>query len=258
MGLARFVLNLVLDEESKVERFENGLNPRIKERVMCHEVKDYARRVEIASLAKRGIQESAVAYDLKRQSRTQTTYPVKRKAVGSGSRPSMDRNPPPTVGNQKPFYNKCGRPHMGECWKCFECWKTRHYSRNCPMKEAQQQHPEQARVYSLTPGGNEDEYEGEMEYSDVVIGTIPLFDLGAMHSFISSTYVKLCSMITQPMDQYINVSTPAGDVVTCRKIVVDCPIVFDDRVLPANLVVFHMIGFDIIRDGLVVKILCSN
>jgi hypothetical protein len=33
----------------------------------------------------------------------------------------------------------------------------------------------QERIYSLTPGGNEDKYEGEMEYSDVVTGTIPLF-----------------------------------------------------------------------------------
>jgi hypothetical protein len=53
-------------------------------------------------------------------------------------------------------------------------------------------------------------------------------------------------MITQPLDQNITVSTPAGDVVTCRKMVVDCPIVIIDRVLPANLAVFHMLGFDII------------
>jgi hypothetical protein len=62
------------------------------------------------------------------------------------------------------------------------------------MKEAQQQRPAQAHVYSLTPGGNEYEYEGEMEYSNVVTGTIPLFgnlastlfDCGDTHSFISS------------------------------------------------------------------------
>jgi hypothetical protein len=59
----------------------------------------------------------------------------------------------------------------------------------------------QARVYSLMPGG-EEEVEGDEEDADVVTGTIPffgrvastLFDSGATHSFISSTYVKLCSM----------------------------------------------------------------
>jgi hypothetical protein len=67
MELARFTANLIPDEESKVERFENGLNPRIKERVICHEIKDYARLVEVASLAERGIRESATAYNLKRR-----------------------------------------------------------------------------------------------------------------------------------------------------------------------------------------------
>jgi hypothetical protein len=78
--------------------------------------------------------------------------------------------------------------------------------------------------------------EGEKD-ADVVIGTIPLFgksastlfDSGATHSFISSTYVKLCSMTTQSLNQNITVSTPAGD-----------------RVLPANLAMFRMLGFDII------------
>jgi hypothetical protein len=122
------------------------------------------------------------------------------------------------------------------------------------MKEAQQQRPAQAWVYSLTPRGNEEEDEGEVEYSDVVTGTIPLFsnlastlfDSGATHSFISSTYVKLCSMITQPLNQNITVSTPVGDVVTCRKFVEDYPIVIEGRVSPTNLAVFHRLVFDII------------
>lgn len=36
MELARFAVNLIPDEESKAERFEHGLKPRIKERVICH------------------------------------------------------------------------------------------------------------------------------------------------------------------------------------------------------------------------------
>jgi len=59
-------------------------------------------------------------------------------------------------------------------------------------------------------------------------------------------------MITQPLNQIITVSTLAGDVVTCRKFIEDCPIVIEDRVLPENLAVFQMLGFDIIlgMDGL--------
>jgi hypothetical protein len=112
----------------------------------------------------------------------------------------------------------------------------------------------QARVYSLIPGGEEEEGDEGEEDADVVTGTIPLFgklastlfDSGATHSFISSTYVKLCSMTTQPLNQNITVSTPARDVVTCRKFIEDCPISIGDRVLPANLAVFRILGFDII------------
>jgi hypothetical protein len=94
----------------------------------------------------------------------------------------------------------------------------------------------------------------EEEYTDVVTGTIPLFgnlvctlfDSGATHSFISSIYVKLCSMITQSLNQNITISTPARDVATCRKFIEDCPIIIEDRVLPANLAIFHILGFDII------------
>jgi len=69
MELARFAANLILDEETKVERFENGLNPCIRERVICLEIKEYAGLVEVASLAERGIWESVAAYELKKRSK---------------------------------------------------------------------------------------------------------------------------------------------------------------------------------------------
>jgi hypothetical protein len=92
------------------------------------------------------------------------------------------------------------------------------------LEHPNNKNPAQARVYSLTPRGVEDEDEGDEENTNVVTGTIPLFgnlastlfDSNATHSFISTTYVKLCSMITQPLNQNITVSTPTGDVVTCR------------------------------------------
>jgi hypothetical protein len=53
-------------------------------------------------------------------------------------------------------------------------------------------------------------------------------------------------MTSQPLNQNIIISTPTGNVVTCRKFIENCPIVIGDRVLPANLVVFQMLGFDVI------------
>jgi hypothetical protein len=79
--LARFATNLIPDEESKAEQFENGLNLRIKERVICHDIKDYARLVEVSSLAEKGIRKTGATYDLKRKQKQQTSQSERRPAI---------------------------------------------------------------------------------------------------------------------------------------------------------------------------------
>jgi hypothetical protein len=99
--LARFGINLIPDEVSKTERFENGLNSRIKERVVCHEIKNYARLVNVASLAERAIRETSAAYEHRKRSMPQASYPSKRFVVGTSSEPADHKSFPPSVGNQK-------------------------------------------------------------------------------------------------------------------------------------------------------------
>ena len=53
-------------------------------------------------------------------------------------------------------------------------------------------------------------------------------------------------MKIKPLRQNISVVTPIGDSITCRKVVENCPIVIGGRTLPANLVVFDMLGYDVI------------
>jgi hypothetical protein len=58
--------------------------------------------------------------------------------------------------------------------------------------------------------------------------------------------VKLCKLSTEPLEQNICVATSVGDTVTCRKCVDNCPIVIGGKTLLAKLVVFSMLGFDVI------------
>ena len=134
---------------------------------------------------------------------------------------------------------------------CFKCGKPGHIARNCPMEAVgnyrtqgtgfQYRQPAQAQVYSLTPTNA----EAEAGNTNVVTGIIPLsgclactlFDSGATHSFISSSYVKVCKLSMQPLEQNISVVTPVGDAITCRKYVEDCPIIVRDKTLPAKLAV---------------------
>jgi hypothetical protein len=99
MELARFAANLIPDKESKVEHFENGLNPRIKERVICLEIKEYTRSVEVASLEERGICELVVAYDLKKRLKQETSHSKKRPEIEKDSRPAIGRSFLPALGN---------------------------------------------------------------------------------------------------------------------------------------------------------------
>ncbi|XP_062151919.1 uncharacterized protein LOC133860302 [Alnus glutinosa] len=212
--LSRFGLNIIPDEETKSERFENGLNPRIKERVMCHEIRNFVKLVDIATIAERGMRESSAAYELKRRAASQVSYPFKRPALNTASRPAEKRNFPPTTRNQVPLCQRCGKMHAGECEasepNCFKCGQRGHFRRNCPLDAPEgsrlprnnvpPRQPAQARVYTLTPiEGDEEEERG---VNDVVTG--------ATHSFISEAYIKLCHVNTRPLVQSLTVETPGG------------------------------------------------
>lgn len=94
----------------------------------------------------------------------------------------------------------------------------------------------------------------EAKEAKVVTGTIALlngcasilFDSRATHSFMSSTYAKLCSINTEPLGLDISLATLVGIVVLCKRVVKNCPINIKWRTLPADLVLFKMLRFDVI------------
>jgi len=263
MELARFALNLVPDEETKTERFQEGLHPRIRDRVACLEIKEFTKLVNVAAIAERGHQDYVASREQKKRFMPQVTRFAKRPAIGSSSRQRVGRNAPANQGGQRPLCSKCGKMHIGECrsgtWTCFRCGRADHFVRDCPMVSTGGPRPQgggnqpktgQARVYALTPG----KADNEAKDADVVTGTIPLygslactlFDSGATHSFVSATYAKLCDMNIEPLRQSITIATPVGDSLICRNVVENCPIIIEGRTLSANLVVFKMLGYDVI------------
>jgi hypothetical protein len=90
--------------------------------------------------------------------------------------------------------------------------------------------------------------------SEVVTNTAPilgfeasvLFDSGATHSFVSIVFGRLSRLVLRTLEPSLDVTTPLGKTVVCKRVVCKCLVSICGRVLPANLVVLPMFSYDVI------------
>jgi hypothetical protein len=137
LKLSRYAPRLIPDEESKVERFRDGLSPRILERIIFLKVADYSEMVHIATMAEKGIKNAVVDNVNRKQSMSAGTLlsPLsKRHAASSSAGPYGRRGASGSQGSGNyPRCSKYGRPHAGKCRlgtsAFFKCGKVGHFSR---------------------------------------------------------------------------------------------------------------------------------
>ena len=87
-----------------------------------------------------------------------------------------------------------------------------------------------------------------------VVGVIPLFsghalilfDSGASHSFVASSFVKTHNMKMNIGNHEWHVRIPTGETQVSRAVCKRCPLTLSDLKMPADLVVMEMKDFDII------------
>ena len=75
-----------------------------------------------------------------------------------------------------------------------------------------------------------------------------LFDAGATHSFINPATRKRLACKLDEMDMQLCVTTPVGSIYQIEDVVRNCPFVIHDRVLPTNLILLEIQGYDVILE----------
>ena len=75
---------------------------------------------------------------------------------------------------------------------------------------------------------------------------IVLFDLGAMHSFISIDCVKKLNLPLSSLPFNLLVSNPTGEKVSTSQACLNCLILVEGKLFVINLVCLPLIGIDII------------
>nr|GFA88741.1 reverse transcriptase domain-containing protein [Tanacetum cinerariifolium] len=156
-----------------------------------------------------------------RQHRNQSTWDFNQghASGSSGQRRYTETLPPP------PLCATYGKPHPGVSYKatggCFTCGSTQHKA-------------------AKTSGT----ITGILYIDDRTVFT--LFDTRATHSIISTTFPKKLNMTPTPLIERIIISTPMKNHTLIDYEYVNCPLRFDDRIRPANLLPIHMFDFDVI------------
>ncbi|XP_048491590.1 uncharacterized protein LOC125492893 [Beta vulgaris subsp. vulgaris] len=272
--LARFALDLVSTDRQRMNRFEEGLNLDLQEKLAAHmstsfhELYDRAINVERKSKLRKEIFENG---KIKKNVQNQPNNGLfKRQETG---------NRGGNFGNQNQIRkcSKCGKWNHTEkecragTRECYKCGSKDHMVQDCPQWHQGQANgrnepagqnrgnggttnrnplygpPQAARVFMMQ--------REEAKADDTVItGTFPvnfipayvLFYSRASHSFVSASFAK--SLKVKPCSQFsvMSVALPNSQSISCDVLYKNCSILINECEFLVDLVQFELTDFDVI------------
>ncbi|XP_031261164.1 uncharacterized protein LOC116119363 [Pistacia vera] len=276
-SLARFAPTMVSTQQCRLERFVNGLHPKVAQIVIAggqppqtySEALEQALRVEIymnkekwmenpklvisssssgqTIVQKVEVVNSAQASEDKGKRKFQQRF---QKKGGKNKRTPQQQQ----RKNNLPYCQKCGRQHKGDCLLgtnvCFKCKQPGHMAKDCKVTQAtslQTVEGSTTRVYSVA------QKEAEANPS-VVIGQLQfhstslyvLIDSGATHSFILYGIIKRLGLEPCKVEHAVKIEMPKRENYVVNKLLMGETIVIDRHELNVDLTVFDMPNFDMI------------
>ncbi|XP_048489745.2 uncharacterized protein LOC104883294 [Beta vulgaris subsp. vulgaris] len=281
--LARFAPDLVTTDRQRMNRFEGGLNLDIQVKLAAHMSSSYQELYDRAINVERKTKLQKEVYENgKRKGNSQGGQPSNAfKWQNTGY---MGNNNGQKQVPRCNKCNKLG--HIArECrWgsdQCYRCGKPGHVIKNCPLGDrgignvtnrvpVGDQRVMQNSGYGGNTSNNSNRYpprgppqagrvfmmqREEAEADDTVItGTFPvnsipayvLFDSGASHSFISTSFAKRLKAKSCPEFSSMFITFPNGESVPCKILYRDCPILIEKCEFLVDLVQFDLTDFDVI------------
>ncbi|XP_075515481.1 uncharacterized protein LOC142550130 [Primulina tabacum] len=233
--LIHYAPQFMEDEPRKTRKFVEGLKLEIRWSTLSSEVTDYNIAVNQALRV-----ESEIKTLLKREEEKKR---------------SCNPNFPENNQKKRRYGNEI---QHDKCWrkngKCLVCGSDQHRIQECPQKSrplpapTAQKRKIPARVFALT------ENEDDIDPTVVVEGTIlllsktgkVLFDPGATHSFVSSTFVHHLETPSVKLPYILEISSSMGDKLLSEVLYKDCPLEIDGETYMADLFELPIQGYDVI------------
>ncbi|XP_073120572.1 uncharacterized protein [Henckelia pumila] len=250
----------------ELKHFTEGLNATIRRDVRLSGAQTYRAVVDEAMLLEKdgndiikewqtkrisyqGIEQQGSSQKRPYQAPAQRRPQQQQRQNPNQARPQGQNQPnanAPRPANA-PICQKCGKSYSGQCMlgtnTCFLCKRPGHFAKDCP----QSKEPVKGRVFAMTH--DQVDPDSAIVSGMIRIADLPAFvliDTGAMHSFMSVSFMmKLWVLPDESISEFC-VSLPSGEELKSSNVVRNCKVQMQSLVLCADFIVLKMVDFDAI------------